>query len=165
MCPPPLMAAVAAALSATGQLVGGLQSAAMSRYQAKVEDRNAALEAEAATTAAEAGRTEAQRLYRKSGALQGQQIAAQAANNIDTSFGSAVQVQEDTANMGAEDIDAIYRQTYQNVRGFDINAANARARAQGARQAGKGALVKAGFGAASSILGGASQFSQMGGKF
>lgn len=133
----------------------------MSRYEAKIADRNAALEQEAGRNAADNGRIEAQRQYRKLAAVQGAQQAAMAANGIDQSFGSALQVQSDTAAMGAEDVGSIYDQTAQQVRGFDINASNYKAKATGARKEASGALVKGVFDVGSTILSGANQYSKM----
>lgn len=159
-----MLLAVATAVKVAGTAFSALQAAASSRYEARVADRNAVLETEAARNAADVGRQEAIRQYRKIGQISGQQQTAIAANGIDTSFGSAVQVQEDTAAIGAEDVKSIYDQTYQNVRGFDINAANYKARARGARQAATGALIKGVFDVASTALDGATQYTKLPGK-
>jgi hypothetical protein len=160
MCGPALIIA-ATAVSAIGSGVSALQAASMSRYEAKIADRNAQLEGEAARSAADNGRIEAQRQYRKISQVQGQQAAAMAANGIDQSFGSAQQVQRDTAAMGAEDIQSIYDQTGQNIRGFDIRASNYRAQATGARRDATGALVKGIFDVGSTVLSGANQYSKL----
>lgn len=161
MCNPAALIIAATAVQTIGSGVSALQAASSYRYQAKIADRNAALESEAGHEAALNGQTEAMRQYRKLAALQGQQQAAQAANGIDTGFGSALQVQQDTAMIGAEDVDSIYRQTHQAVRGYDINASNYRAEASAKRRAASGALVKGVFDMGSSILGGASQFGKL----
>lgn len=157
----PILALGAAGISAVGKGIGAAQTAATYRYQARVADRNATLANEAANDATQRTRTEAQRQYRQIGQVQGQQIAAMSANGIDTSFGSALQVQRDTAMMGAEDVAQIYKSGAQQVRGYDIDAANSRAQAQGARQAATGAIVKGVFDVASTALGGASQFKKL----
>lgn len=164
MCPP-VLAAAAAGVSAIGSVVGGLQAASMARYQAKIADRNAALEAEAAHETSRETIEQARLQHRKIGQVQGAQIATQAANGVDVNFGSARQVQTDTEMLGREDVDRIYRAGYQKVRGFDINAANSRAQAAASRADAKGAIVGSIFDATSSLLGGAQQYSKMGGKF
>lgn len=161
MCHPAALIIAATAVAAAGKGVSAMQAASMSRYEAKIADRNAALEREAGRNAADNGRIEAQRQYRKLSAVQGQQGAAMAANGIDQSFGSALQVQSDTAAMGAEDVGSIYRGTAQEVRGFDINASNFKAKAKAARKEGSNAMVRGAFDVASTVLSGASQYSKM----
>lgn len=158
MCPPALIAAISAGVSAVGQGVSALQASASARYQAQIADRNAALENEAGRNAADNGRKQALSLYRKIGQTQGQQAARMAANGVDLNFGSPLQVQRDTAAMGNEDVRSLYDQTAQNVRSFDINAANYGAQAQGARQAATGALVGGVFDIGKTILGGVDQY-------
>lgn len=157
MCGPGALALAAAGVSAIGKGVGAIQSAAMDRYKARVADQNAQLEADGARMSQENTRLSALRLYRKIGQTEGQQTAAMAANGIDLSSGSAVQAQQDTAMLGAEDVDQLYRQGAQDVRSYDIRAANDRAEAQGARQAASGAIVGGIFDVASTVLGGLQQ--------
>lgn len=161
MCEPVTALTVAAtAVAAAGSGVSAIQSASMQRYQARVADRNAGLSNEAARDAQDRNRIEAQRLYRKTGAVAGQQNAAMAANGIDLGFGSALQVQQDTAAIGAEDVSQLYRSGYQETRGFEISASNDRAQAAGARAGAKAAIVKGVFDVGSTVLGGASQVSK-----
>jgi hypothetical protein len=161
MCEPATLALAAAGVAAVGKGVGALQSAATSRYQARVADRNASLAAGQANDAATANRLEAQRFYRQAGQRSGQQVAAMAANGLDLGFGNALGVQQDSAMITAEDVGQIYRKGNEDVRGFDINAGNYRAQAQGARQAASGALVKGVFDVASTALGGAEQYKRL----
>lgn len=161
MCGPAALVIAATAVTAAGQGVSALQAASASRYEAKIAERNAGLERESARNAADNGVIEAQRQYRKIAGLQGQQQAAMAANGVDLGFGSALQVQRDTAAMGAEDISSIYDQTGQQVRGFDIRASNYRAQAISSRTAASNALVRGAFDVGSTILGGANQYSKL----
>jgi hypothetical protein len=163
MCAPALAAPLIIASTVTaaaGTLVGGLQQASQYRYAAKVAERNAKLEAEGARNAQENGQLELRRHWRRVGQVAGQQQAAMAANGIDTSFGSALQVQQDTAMLAAEDAGQIMRATDENIRSFDIRASNERAQARGARQQASGAITGAAFGTMSTLLGGASQYSK-----
>jgi hypothetical protein len=162
MCDPmTAMLAAATAMKVAGQGLSALSAASSHRYEAKIADRNAELENEAGRNAAENGQLEAARQYRKLGQLQGRQAAAMAANGVDSSFGSALQVQSDTAAIGAEDIDSIYRQTHQAVRGFDINSSNSRAQAKAKRRAASGDLWKGAFDIGSTLLSSATQFGNM----
>lgn len=161
MCGPPALALAAAGVAIVGKGVGAMQSAAAARYQARVADRNASLAAGQANDAENANRLEAQRYYRQAGQRSGQQIAAMAANGLDLGWGSALDVQRDSAMITAEDVGQIYRKGDQEVRGFDINASNYRSQAQGARQAASGALVKGVFDIGSTALGAASQYGDL----
>lgn len=146
---------------AVGQGVSALQSAAQSRYQAKLADRNAKLENESAGLALENTREAALEHYRKLAQLKGQQRVAAAANGVNVDFGSALDVASDADMLGREDSRRIYDTGYQEMRGFEINASNYRAEAQGARQAAKGALVKGAFDVVGTALSGASQYKTM----
>ena len=155
--------------SAGGHILSAAQTAATARYQAQVSERNAQLTADQQAMAANNARTEQQRFYRQLGQREGAQRAAMAANGVDLSFGSALQVQQDTAMLGAEDAEQLHRQAAQTDLGYDITAANQRAQAQGYRQQAAGAWAKLPFDMAGDILGTATQYSsiktQMSGGF
>lgn len=160
MCPP-VIAAAAAATAAIGQGIGALQSAAQSRYQAKISERNAAMDREAARQEQENTQTEALAHYRKVAQLKGEQRARAAAAGVGLDFGTAANVLADTDMLAREDIDRIYKRGEQRVRGFDISASNNMAQANASRQAAKGALVKGVFDVASTALGGAQQYGKL----
>lgn len=132
----------------------------MQRYQARVADQNAQFANQQAQDAQERTRLEAQRQYRQIGATKGQQIAAMAANGIDVNSGSALQVQQDTAMIGAEDVGNIYKAGFNEAKGFEINAANYRSQAAASRQAATNTLIGGAFDMASTALGGAKQFNR-----
>lgn len=161
MCEPVTTLMIAAtATQAVGKGVSALNNAAGQRYAAKVATRNAQLSNEQARDAQEANRLEAQRLYRKAGQVAGQQNAAMAANGVDLGFGSAMQVQSDTARLVGEDASQLYRKGYEETRGFEINASNQRAEARGRKRAATAALVEGAFDVGSTILGGAKEYSK-----
>ena len=161
MCGPPALAAAAAGMAAIGQISSGLSSAANYRYQAKVADANVKQTNQQTLDAIQRGTIDRQQLDRKYSDLQGSQQAAMAANGIDLSFGSAGQVASDTRMLRNEDASALYKNQADEIRGHDISASNFRGEAQAKRQQAKGAIVSAAFGAASSLLGGANQFSSL----
>lgn len=161
MCAPPALALVAAGAAAAGTMASGLSQASSLRYQAKVADANARLENQQTLDAIERGRSDRVQLDRKYSQLEGQQQAAMAANGIDLDFGSAAQVARDTAMLRNEDAASLYKDQDTEIRGHDINASNYIGDARAKRQAATGAVVSAGFGAASSILGGAQQYSKL----
>lgn len=158
MCNPAVLALGAAVVSAAGTAYGGMAANAQGKYEAKVAEQNARLTAEQGRDAMERGRIEQQRLDREYSQTQGAQRAAMAANGVDLSYGSAEQVQQDTAMMRGEDRAALDRNIYNEVRGLDINASNYRSQAQAARMKGKNAMVGSFISAGGTLLSGASQF-------
>lgn len=161
MCDPvSISLAAATAVTAAGQGYSAMQQAAMGRYQSKVNEQNARLSSEQARDAQERTKLEARQLYRKIGATSGQQTAAMAANGIDLSFGSAVDVQRDTAMQGAEDVAQLYKSGYEEARGLEINASNYRSQAAADRANAHASIVSGVFGVGSTILGGATQYAK-----
>lgn len=165
MCVPaaalPLMAAISGGLAAVGGGIGALQAASQARYQAKIADRNAALEREAGQQELENTRQAAMATYRKASQVKGAQRVAAAANGVALDFGTAGDVQADTNMLVAEDVQRIYEQGAQNRRGRDIGASNYMAEAGAQRQAASGALVKGVFDFGSTVLGSASQYARL----
>ena len=164
MCGPalavPLMIA-SAAVTAGGQLYSASAQANAANYEAKVADRNAKLAADLAKDSQQATERERLRQYRQVSALKGQQEAALAANGVDLGFGSALQLQRDTAMIGAEDVAEINRAGDERTRGYGISALNYRTEAQANRYKASAAKTAGLFAAGSTILGGASRITQM----
>lgn len=131
------------------------------KYEGKVAERNAAFENEAARGQQEKNRIEAQRFYRQLGAFKSDQKAAMAANGIQTDFGSAAQVQSDTAMLGAEDAKQLYTAGNEAVRGYDINASNFTAQKRAAGMKATFAGIGGALDMAGTALAGASQVGKM----
>lgn len=161
MCGPPALAIGAAGLAAVGTMASGISQAQGLRYQARVADRNAQLENQQTLDAIQRGQTERVQLDRRYSALQGQQQAAMAANGIDLGFGSAADLARDTSMLRNEDAAALYKNQNEEIRGHDINASNYVGEGRAKRSAARGAIVSAAFGAASTALGGAQQYSRL----
>lgn len=159
MCAP--VAVIAAGVAAAGSIFGGLAQNAQQRFQAKVADRNASMEREAAQQEIQNTEDAALDHYRKIGQLKGQQRARAAAAGVGVDFGTASQVVDDTEMLGREDVGRIYQQGAQNVRGHDIAASNYTSQAGASRQAGTAAIVSAGFDAGKSLLSGANQYKNL----
>jgi hypothetical protein len=87
-----------------------------------------------------------------------------AANGVSLDFGSAVDVQKDTAMIAAEDVSQIYKGGNERTKGFEISAFNYRSAAAMDRAKAKGAITGAVFGSLSTALGAASQISKANGK-
>ena len=141
--------------------LGALQANAQAKYQAKIAERNAGMEREAARQEIENTRTEAMGHYRKIAALKGQQRVAAAANGVSLDFGTAADLLADTEGLGREDIQRIYESGNQRLRGHDINASNFMGEASAQRQAGKGALIKGVLDMGSTVLGGVKQYNDL----
>lgn len=161
MCPPAVIGLAAAGLAAAGSIMGGLQANAQAKYQARVAERNAALANEAARTEIENTRIEAMAHDRRVGQLVGQQRVAAAANGVALDFGTAADVVADTSMLANEDKQRLYDRGYEAVRGRDIEASNYTAEANAQRAAGKGAVISGFMSAASTALGGVSQYKKM----
>jgi hypothetical protein len=161
MCDPATLIIASTAVAAVGQGLQTMQAAKQATYQARVMDRNAQLANESVQTEQENTRTEALRRYRELGALRGQQRAALAANGVDVDFGNAGQVQADAEMIGREDVNNIYQQGFQRSRGFEIEASNYRASAQGARQQRTGAIISGVTDIGTTVLGGMQRYSGM----
>ncbi len=158
MCgPAAALAIAAAAVTATGQVMNGIGQSQQDRYQAQVDDQNTKLANDQAHDSITDTNLEAQRRYRQLADAQGKQQAAMAANGVDLNFGSPVDLQQDTAMIGGEDVGQIYKTGYQRTHGYDIDAWNSRSQAAANRAKASGALTQGIFGGLSSALGGAKQ--------
>lgn len=161
MCGPPAIALAGAAIAATGSIVGGLQANAMGKYQQRVAEQNAALDRERINMERENSAREAQNYWRKVAQLKGQQRTHAAGSNVSTDFGSAAQIVMDTDLLAREDADLIYRGSAERIKGLDRSVSNNIAQGNAARSQGRGALIGSAFSAASSVLGGVSQYNKL----
>lgn len=141
--------------------MGALQAHAQAGYQAKIAERNAALERESAQQSILNTQEERVQHYRQVAALKGQQRVAAAANGVALDFGTAADVLADTDMFSREDVARINKRGFERLRGFDINASNYMGEASAQRQAGKGALMKGAFDVGSTVLGGVSQYNDL----
>ncbi|MGY4397304.1 hypothetical protein ACVWZA_002498 [Sphingomonas sp. UYAg733] len=155
------LAIASAVTTVAGTVMSGIGQAQQYRYQASIADQNNRLANEQARDSIETTNLESQRRGRALAQMKGAQQAAMAANGVDLNFGSAVDVQKDTAMLGAEDLAQIYKGGYQRTRGFEISAFNYRSEAAANRAKASGALIDAGFKAVSTALGSASNISGM----
>lgn len=159
MCLPllPALAIAGAGLSAAGQVQGGLQANAQGKYESEMAKRNSALEIEGYHEDRLAAQDQRRDFWRKVGATRGQQTAAMAANGIDVGYGTAALIADDTTQLANEDATNLYKNQQQQQRGRLINAQNYTAEAKAARARGKSAMIQSFFGAASTLVGGATQ--------
>jgi hypothetical protein len=144
-----------------GAVMGGLQGRAQAGYEADMAKQNARLAMEQARDSRERGELEARDFFRQAGKLKGEQAAALAANGLDMGYGSALTVQQDTAQGLSEDADNLYRNIGERTRGFEINAQNFVSEARAAKMRGKAAMTQAVFQAGSSLTSGFSQYREL----
>lgn len=162
MCDPVTALAVTAAVVTAGsQVYGGMQANAQGKYENALAQQNAKLEERARGDAIVRGETTQMQHYRRLAQALGEARVKNAAAGLDTGFGSAADMESDIALMGYEDSAAISENTINEVRGFDMNAANYRSQGNASRLAGKAAQTAGFIGAAGTILSSASQIGQM----
>lgn len=147
--------------SMAGQYVQGQATYTSAKYQQSAADANAAIASDQAKQQIDTTKLEASRRYREAGQLEGSQRAAMAANGIDTTFGSALDVQRDTKMITGEDVGQIYKQGFNKTQGYLIDAYNERLKSGTAKSAASSAGWATGIGMVGTALGGASQISKM----
>ncbi len=161
MCDPVLGLTIAsAAVTAAGQVQGGIYQSQMSRYQAQVAQRNKDLNHEAAVDTIVQGQEQQRQLGREVAARVGAQEARIGANNVDLTMGSAARAIADTKMIGAEDSAALSENYRREVKGLQISSWNLESERRAAKAESKQAKIGAAFGAASTLLGGATQYAK-----
>ena len=161
MCDPVSLTIAATAVGVAGSAYTGVAANNDARYAAQVATNNAALARGEAADALDRGNREEMRKWREVAQTKSAQIAGMAANGLDTSFGSAVDVVTDTAVYGAMDAQTIQEGAAREATGFLMSAQNYGEEAKAQRRQGRNALIGAGFEAAGTILSGASQIKGM----
>lgn len=160
MCAPVIaaMTIASAVIGGAGQIMGGIGQGQQLRYASGVQTQNAKIAEGQAQDSILNTNLEAQRLRRDEGQTKGAQQAAMAANGVDLNFGSAVDIQRDTAARGAEDATQLYKGGNERTKGFEVNAFNYKSEAAADRAKASSAVVSGIFGGLSTALGAASAF-------
>jgi hypothetical protein len=162
--------ALASTVIGTGvSIMGSMQQASAAessaKYQAQVARNNQIIAEQNASYARQVGQAETETSGMKTAAIVGSEVAAQGASGLDPTTGSPVDVVRGTREVGRFDTLNLVRNAELRARGFDIEAANQGASSKlydaTAKQAGIAGLYSTG----SSILGGASSFSDKWIKF
>jgi hypothetical protein len=163
MCDPVTigLTVASAAVTMAGQYAQGQGAYTNAKYEEAAAKANAGYAAQQAKDSNELTGQEAARRYREAGQLEGQQQAAMAANGIDTTFGSAVDVQRDSKKIASEDVQNIYTQGARRSMGYLVDAYDYRLKADAAKSAASGAQWATGIGMVSTALGAASQMNKM----
>lgn len=150
--------AVGGVMGAGGSLLGGLGASESAKAQARIARQNAIIANNNANTALQQGLVKSQQDYQEGAQRMGMQRAQMAANGIDISSGSALDIQNATAqntgqNVAADQWDA-------NARAIDFRnqSTNYAAQAQSLKQQARGDIWNSALQAGGSLLGTASQF-------
>lgn len=163
MCDPVTGLIVASTLlSAAGSVQQGNAAAAAGRYNQQISEMNAKIADNKARDAIERGKIAEQQKRREVAAVAGRQQAAMAANGVDISFGSPLDVLADTAIQGELDALTIRSNTYREEYDYRVQGANQRAQGSLARMQGDAAKTGGLISAGATILGGASKVAQYG---
>ena len=140
-----------------GQIQQGQAQAQAATYNAQVSDMNAKLADRAAKDALDRGAKEEQRQRQKTAQILGQQQAGMAANGVDLTFGSPLDLLVDTSIMGELDALTIRSNTYREERDIRQQAANYRGQAGMQRAQASSASTGGFLGAMGTVLGGGAQ--------
>ena len=160
MCDPvtlTVLTVAATVVTAGGQLYAADAQAEQFKYQAKVATENRKHELAARDDARKRGEMEQMRHWRRVAQMQGQQRAEMGAVGLDLGFGSPLDIQDETLAMGFEDSTILNQNTDQEVKGYEIRAANYGNEAKAAKMSAKAAKTSGYIAAAGTLLAGASQ--------
>jgi hypothetical protein len=159
MCAPvAALALVGGIMSATAGAVGTIAKIQQANMEAQVATANANSERQAAAQDQTSMNQAALQRYQQISQMEGEQRAVQGANGVNVDFGSPSQVRDNTAMLGAMDVNKIYQQGFQAQRGHDVAIANDQAQASAARNSATMAGIGGALQFGSSVLGGVSQY-------
>lgn len=158
MCNPAILVAAGSAVSAASQIQGAAYASQMASYRAQVAQQNKARTHEAAMDAIAEGQDQQRQLGREVAGRVGAQAARMGANNVDVGFGSAARTIADTRMIGGEDSDALSRNILERVKSYQSDMWNFESEKRAARAEAKQSKTAGMFAAATTILGGATQY-------
>jgi hypothetical protein len=122
-----ILTAASTMVGAAGAKREANASAQAAEYNAKVADMNATISERRARDALERGKQEEQMKRQEVSQVEGRQRAAMAANGVDLSFGSPLDVLVDTATLGEIDALTIRRSSAREAYDYQVQATNGRA--------------------------------------
>jgi hypothetical protein len=161
------MSATTVALLAASAVVAGtsayMQADASKKqadYQAKVNDNNAIIEGYNRSAALQKGESDAIDAQRNQAATLSSQRAALAANGVDMTSGSAIDLFASTKFLGKSDVNNIQSNAAREAWGYDVAANNERSSSQLERwkSANTNPALQAGMSAGSTLLSGAATY-------
>lgn len=163
MCVPaaiPALMIASTAVTAAGQLQAGTYAARMARYESQVALQNKARAKDIASDAIVQGQQQQRLLGREVAGRIGAQTARMAGNNTDIAYGSAARLIGDTQMIGAEDSQALSENIRRQVYGMQTDIWNFESESRAKKAEARQAKTAAVFGAASTVLGGATQYAK-----
>lgn len=150
------LSAVGTAVSVVGQMQNAAAQQKVANYQAQVAENNALLAKEQAKQTTAAGEAATMQQQMKTRATVGAIRAAQGASGVDVDTGSNVDVRSSAAELGQLDALTIRSNAARQAYGYETGATSQQAQAGLDRAAGAQAGTAGLFGAAGSLLSGAS---------
>lgn len=144
------MQLVGGAVGARGAYAKSKADKAAYGYQADVMDTNATIEHEASKDALRRGQTSVVNSELKTRQLKGEQTARMAANGVDLSTGSPLNILTDTDFMGANDATVLAMNAAKEAWGHDVRAMNDTSNAEMLRR--RAGMESPGMAAGTSLL-------------
>ncbi|CAA2140443.1 hypothetical protein [Hyphomicrobium sp. ghe19] len=141
-------------MAGAGQVQQAQATAKAERFNAQVQNMNAKIADRRAKDAIERGQQEEQKKRQEVARITGAQTAAMAANGVDVTFGSPLDLLVDTAALGEIDALTIRTNSYREAYEHKVDGANKRAGAQLSRMNASSASTGGYLGAMGTILGG-----------
>lgn len=148
--------------NAIGDVLGGFSEAGQLNAKAQIARNNAIIARQNASQALGAGEVRAEGQGLKNRAQLGAIRAGQAASGVDVNTGSAADVQQSAAMLGAHDMMMIRSNAARQAYGYETEALGQEQQAKLYRKGAKIAPWEGGLNAVGSLLGGASKISEMG---
>lgn len=148
-----------------GAFQSGRASAAAATYNSQVSEQNAQLAQQNAKWATEAGEAKVEQQGAKTRAQVGGILAAQAANNVDVTKGSAVDVRSSAASLGELSAINIRSDAARQAYGLESQASSASAQSQLDKMEAGQDEIAGEVGGASSVIGGVGTAASNYGKF
>lgn len=142
-------------VGAVGSIGQGMAAQSAAKYNNQIAQMNAKLEERKAADALDRGKLEEQKQRMQSAGIEGRQLAAMGANNVDVSFGSPLEIINDTHYLG--EMDALIVRTNANRESYDhrVAAENYRDQGQLGLMEGQSKMTGGFLDAFGSVLGGA----------
>lgn len=152
MCNPAVIPIITMAMTAVGGYQQVQSQKAEARYDAAVAQNNAKVADNQARTELQIGNIEEDQQRRRVRQMLGAQRVALAANNVETTSGSALDLLSETAQFGEEDALTIRANAARRAWGYQVDAGNSRAAAEGTKARAKNQATATYLGTATKLV-------------
>lgn len=153
MCSPVAFLAASALFTGFGAIQQASAARQQGEYEAAVANNNAKVAQQQAENERQIGNIEEEQHRRRVRQALGAQRAALAANGIDTTSGTALDLQTETAQFGEEDALTIRANAARKAWGYEVEAGNYKAQAIGAKARAKNTAMGSYLGGAANLAG------------